>query len=82
MKIHTVNNSFKFLGVLSALSLLVVSCDEHERIDNDIHVGYILCSDGQVVSPDCCEQSGKDVERLPELVGVARILPAECRLDL
>ena len=60
MKIHTMNNSFKFLGVLSALSLLAVSCDEHERIDNDIHVGYILCSDGQVVSPDYCEQSGKE----------------------
>ena len=60
MKIHTLNNSFKFLGVLSALSLLAASCDEHERIDNDIHVGYILCSDGQVVSPDYCEQSGKE----------------------
>ena len=60
MKIHTLNKSFKFLGVLSALSLLVASCDEHERIDNDIHVGYILCSDGQVVSPDYCEQSGKE----------------------
>ena len=60
MKIHTVNKTIKFLGVLSALSLLAASCDEHERIDNDIHVGYILCSDGQVVSPDYCEQSGKE----------------------
>lgn len=27
------------------------SCDEHEPIDLDIHPGYILCSDGRIVSP-------------------------------
>ena len=36
-------------GLLAAMSL--VSCDEHEPIDLDIHPGYILCSDGRIVSP-------------------------------
>ena len=26
------------------------SCDEHEEIDTNIHVGHILCSDGRVLS--------------------------------
>ena len=30
---------------------LLSSCDEHEPIDLDIHPGYILCSDGRIVSP-------------------------------
>ena len=60
MKTHTVKKHFKFLVVLLALSILVASCDDHERIDNVIHVGHVLCSDGQVVSPDFCEQSGKE----------------------
>lgn len=60
MKKHTVNKTFRFLGVLLAFSLLVVSCDDHEWIDNGIHVGYVLCSDGQVVSPDYYELYGKE----------------------
>ena len=31
--------------------MVLTSCDEHEPIDLDIHPGYILCSDGQIVSP-------------------------------
>lgn len=31
--------------------MVMVSCDEHEPIDLDIHPGYILCSDGRIVSP-------------------------------
>ena len=34
-----------------AMGFACVSCDEHEPIDLDIHPGYILCSDGQIVSP-------------------------------
>ena len=34
-----------------AIGFACVSCDEHEPIDLDIHPGYILCSDGQIVSP-------------------------------
>ena len=29
--------------------MVLTSCDEHEPIDLDIHPGYILCSDGQIV---------------------------------
>ena len=39
------------LIILMALSMVLTSCDEHEPIDLDIHPGYILCSDGQIVSP-------------------------------
>lgn len=34
------------------VSMLSVSCDEHEPIDLDVHPGYILCDDGQVLSTD------------------------------
>ena len=39
---------FSLLVLLS--SFLMTACDEHEPVDNDIHPGYILCSDGRVVS--------------------------------
>ena len=39
------------LIIMMALSMVLTSCDEHEPIDLDIHPGYILCSDGQIVSP-------------------------------
>ena len=39
------------LIIMMALSMILTSCDEHEPIDLDIHPGYILCSDGQIVSP-------------------------------
>ena len=37
------------LIIMMALSMVLTSCDEHEPIDLDIHPGYILCSDGQIV---------------------------------
>ena len=39
--------SFVFV-LLSALVL--TGCDEHEPVDMDIHVGYILCDDGRIIS--------------------------------
>lgn len=33
-------------------SVLFVSCDEHEPLDLDIHTGFILCDDGQVMRTD------------------------------
>lgn len=44
MKMHIVM-------LFSALFCLC-SCDEHEPLDLDIHVGYIMCSDGTIVNPD------------------------------
>lgn len=32
-------------------AIVLSSCDEHEPMDLDIHSGYILCSDGRIVSP-------------------------------
>ena len=43
------NLSLIIMMVLSAG--LLAACDEHEPVDLDIHPGYILCSDGQIVSP-------------------------------
>lgn len=36
--------------------LALVSCDEHEPMDLDIHPGYILCSDGRIVSPSAFDK--------------------------
>lgn len=33
-------------------SVFFVSCDEHEPLDLDIHTGFILCDDGQVMRTD------------------------------
>ena len=50
-----------FKLVLFALILVVTqSCDDHEHIDKNIHVGYVLCSDGQTVAIDDCEKDGKE----------------------
>ena len=50
-----------FKLVLFALILVVTqSCDDHEHIDKNIHVGYVLCSDGQTVAIDDCEKAGKE----------------------
>ena len=38
--------------LLSVFSLFFASCDEHEVLDIDVHTGYILCDDGQVLSTD------------------------------
>ena len=39
--------------VLGALCVpTLISCDEHEPIDKDIHPGYILCADGSILSED------------------------------
>lgn len=32
------------------MGLILVSCDEHEPIDPDIHVGYVLCDDHTAMS--------------------------------
>ena len=43
---------FIYIVMCTLLSVCgLVSCDEHEPIDLDIHPGYILCSDGRIVSP-------------------------------
>ena len=39
---------FAFLASMSML----MSCDEHEPVDLDVHTGYVLCDDGQVLSTD------------------------------
>ena len=31
---------------------MLMSCDEHEPVDLDVHTGYVLCDDGQVLSTD------------------------------
>ncbi|MGM9778501.1 MAG: hypothetical protein ACI3ZD_09240 [Prevotella sp.] len=41
------------VAFFAALTLLsVTSCDEHDAIDNGIHIGYILCSDHSTMSVD------------------------------
>lgn len=40
------------IPLMAALCLLSASCDEHEAIDLDVHTGYILCDDGQVLDED------------------------------
>ena len=41
------------VAALSALTILTpMSCDEHEAIDNGIHIGYILCNDHSTMSVD------------------------------
>ena len=39
---------FAFLASMTML----VSCDEHEPVDLDVHTGYVLSDDGQVLSTD------------------------------
>ncbi len=38
----------------------VCSCDDHEHIDRNVHLGYVLCSDGQTVSIEDCEKAKKE----------------------
>ena len=41
------------VAVLTALTIIIpMSCDEHEAIDNGIHVGYILCNDHSTIPVD------------------------------
>jgi hypothetical protein len=50
---------------LMAMAMMVVvhgmtSCDDHETIDTNIHVGHVLCSDGNVLTADDCKKQGKE----------------------
>lgn len=40
------------LLLLPVLCLILAACDGHEALDPDVHTGYILCDDGQVLSTD------------------------------
>ena len=41
------------MAVIAFLTILfVTSCDEHDAIDNGIHVGYVLCNDHSTMSVD------------------------------
>ena len=45
------NARFFIYFVVSLMSVfMTVSCDEHEYIDNSIHVGDVLCDDHQVMT--------------------------------
>lgn len=48
---------FLFLIVGLVTMTMFSSCDEHEPFDSDIHSGYILCSDGSIVSDDIFDSS-------------------------
>lgn len=43
------------MAVCSVFCLL--SCDEHEPVDLNIHVGYILCSDGRIIDNKIYDES-------------------------
>ena len=50
---------------LMAMAMMVVvhgmtSCDDHEAIDTNIHVGHVLCSDGNVLTADDCKKQSKE----------------------
>lgn len=44
-------NKFRLLSLSFLTVMCLLSCDEHEPLDLDIHVGYILCDDGRILSP-------------------------------
>ena len=47
--------TFKKMSVVALATLTILtplSCDEHEAIDNGIHIGYILCNDHSTMSVD------------------------------
>lgn len=43
------------VGLLTLTGLC--SCDEHEAVDLNIHVGYILCSDGRIVATEVFDKN-------------------------
>lgn len=53
----------KILFSLAALVLTLASCDEHEAvvIDNSLHVGDVVCSNGQILSLDRYEASEQNL---------------------
>ena len=46
--------------MLLALSLAVTSCDDHEHLDTALHIGHVVCSDGQTLSVEECERLHKE----------------------
>ena len=46
--------------MLLALPLAVTSCDDHEHLDTDIHIGHVVCSDGSTLSVAECEKMHKE----------------------
>ena len=54
----------KKYGLMAVAMMIVVhgmtSCDDHGAIDTNIHVGHVLCSDGNVLTADDCKKQGKE----------------------
>ena len=42
--------------MLFALPMVVTSCDDHEHLDTALHIGHVVCSDGQTLSVEECER--------------------------
>lgn len=54
LRLPTLNTLFSgvVMSFVVVLSLLCVSCDDHEAIDDGIYPGFILCDDGSMMSED------------------------------
>lgn len=51
---------FLTFAIVSLMSVVVLtSCDEHEYIDDSIHVGNVLCDDHQVMTLESYKAQGK-----------------------
>lgn len=46
--------------MLLALPMAVSSCDDHEHLDTALHIGHIVCSDGQTLSVEECVRLHKE----------------------
>ena len=46
--------------MLLALPLVITSCDDHEHLDTALHIGHVVCSDGQTLSVEECERLHKE----------------------
>ena len=46
--------------MLFALPMVVTSCDDHEHLDTALHIGHVVCSDGQTLSVEECERLHKE----------------------
>ena len=46
--------------MLLALPLVITSCDDHEHLDTGLHIGHVVCSDGQTLSVEECERLHKE----------------------
>ena len=46
--------------MLLALPMVVTSCDDHEHLDTALHIGHVVCSDGQTLSVEECERLHKE----------------------